>query len=177
MTRAANARSSTRSQLLLNRLRIFFRVPERRKVLADVLQHKTASLRMLEHFVTKPNGGVPVLIPGTVDTLHDSYAQNLKSYGKNNFDPFCRGERVHLPDVAGLPLSTTVGQLNFMRFCVANNVMDLFSKYGTPTRHLQATKPRCAKRVLGRTKRVKSKPTPQTATRAHPSATATAQPV
>ena len=75
----------------------------------------------------------PILVPGTLDILHDLYAQNLKSFGKVLFDPFCRGERIELHDVQGKTLSTTVGQLNFFRWLISNNVMHLFKQRGMPS--------------------------------------------
>ena len=133
MARDGGPRSSARSQLLLGRLRRFFQRAERRKILSDVLQHKSTSLRTLEHFVSKQGDVTPIVVPGTLNVLHELYAANLKSYGKSAFDPFCRGDRVLMPDVQGKTLSTTVGQLNFFRFCIDNNVLRLFSECGDKT--------------------------------------------
>ena len=135
MAREGGPRTSARSQLLLGRLRRFFQRAERRKILSDVLHQKSTSLRTLEHFVSKQGEMAPIVVPGTMDVLSEVYAQNLKSYGKSQFDPFCRGDRVILPDVQGKTLSTTVGQLNFFRFVIANNVLNLFSKHGEKSPH------------------------------------------
>ena len=160
------ARSSTRSQLLLHRLHRFFRAPERRRVLTDVLLDKSTSLRTLEYFVTKSTchvgkdgkeGGslnVPWLIPGTAETLHDLYAINLKAHGKQAFDPFCRGERVELQCAPGKTLSTTVGQLNFFRWVIKHDVLNLYKTFGSsPPRKERPVKaprrPTMRKRVPG----------------------------
>ena len=150
MAREGGPRTSARSQLLLGRLRRFFQRAERRKILSDVLHQKSTSLRTLEHFVSKQGETAPIVVPGTMDVLSEVYAQNLKSYGKSQFDPFCRGDRVILPDVQGKTLSTTVGQLNFFRFVIANNVLNLFSKHGEKSPHRDVSGSRLLKRRTAR---------------------------
>lgn len=55
------------------------------------------------------------------------YKAQLKAYSKKQFDPFCRRERilfyVDMEDKTIEPLRTTVGQLNFFRWAIQNNVI------------------------------------------------------
>ena len=53
-----------------------------------------------------------------------NYKNQLKAYSKKQFDPFCRRERIqHIYDGDKI-LITTVGQLNFFRWALENNIID-----------------------------------------------------
>ena len=56
------------------------------------------------------------------NTYH-SYKSQLKSYSKKLFDPFCRTERIDFV-VNGETIKTTIGQLNFVRWCIQNNIIE-----------------------------------------------------
>ena len=51
------------------------------------------------------------------------YKAQLKSYSKKSFDPFCRKDRITDwgPDNN---ITTTIGQLNFFKWAIQNNVID-----------------------------------------------------
>jgi len=58
--------------------------------------------------------------------LHLEYRAQLKSYTKLHFDPFRRHERISFilettPELS--VIETTVGQLNFFRWAIQNNVL------------------------------------------------------
>jgi hypothetical protein len=55
--------------------------------------------------------------------VHQSYKSQLKAYSKKRFDPFCRRERIAF-QVTGGVVETTIGQLNFFRWALANGVTD-----------------------------------------------------
>ena len=104
----------SKSDLLLSSLSKFFDVPEHREQLRDILDHrKGISLRKLEWFVTynAPNG--------KIFTVHVAYKSSLDGYSKKLFDPFCRTSRI---DFHGF--TTTVAQLNFIRWCITNGIID-----------------------------------------------------
>ena len=68
------------------------------------------------HRITIYNDGLPI-------DLHNDYRRHLAVFTKKYFDPFARRERLLLrlnPDKE--TLSTTVGQLNFMRWLLARDV-------------------------------------------------------
>ena len=52
------------------------------------------------------------------------YKSQLKAYSKKQFDPFCRRERISFIDHDNNELITTVGQLNFFRWAIENNILD-----------------------------------------------------
>jgi len=55
--------------------------------------------------------------------VYQSYKAQLKAYSKKRFDPFCRRERT-LFTCGDTSLETTIGQLNFFKWAIANLVID-----------------------------------------------------
>jgi hypothetical protein len=116
-------------ELLLESLSRFFDVPEHREQLHDILEHrKGISLRNLEWFVTNysKNEQVTYMTPaGRQFTVHVAYKSSLDGYSKKLFDPFCRTERIQFQG-----LTTTVGQLNFIRWCITNGIIEYMKSNG-----------------------------------------------
>jgi hypothetical protein len=115
---------STRSELLLESLTKFYDDPENAEKLKDILTTKShgISLRNLEWFVTNysKNNHVTYTAPnGKMFTVHVAYKSSLDGYSKKLFDPFCRTERIEFQG-----LSTTVGQLNFLKWVIMNGILD-----------------------------------------------------
>ena len=52
-----------------------------------------------------------------------NYKSQLKAYSKKQFDPFCRRERLSLSYGKQKELVTTVGQLNFFRWAIENEIL------------------------------------------------------
>lgn len=115
-----------KSELLLTSLIRFFEVPENREKLHSILgraaKPQTPSLRRLEWFVTNysKNKHVSYTAPnGKIFTVHVAYKSSLDGYSKKLFDPFCRTARIEFQG-----LVTTVAQLNFIRWCIANGIIE-----------------------------------------------------
>jgi phage antirepressor YoqD-like protein len=51
------------------------------------------------------------------------YKLKLKAYSKQRFDPFCRWDRISIPYKDGTFIETTIGQLNFFKWCLENKVI------------------------------------------------------
>jgi hypothetical protein len=51
------------------------------------------------------------------------YKLKLKAYSKKRFDPFCRWERINIPYKNGTFIQTTIGQLNFFKWALDNEVI------------------------------------------------------
>jgi hypothetical protein len=51
------------------------------------------------------------------------YKLKLKAYSKKRFDPFCRWERINIPYKNGTFIQTTIGQLNFFKWALENEVI------------------------------------------------------
>ena len=57
-----------------------------------------------------------------------SYRSQLRAYSKKQFDPFCRRNRIDFYFNDNEFITTTVGQLNFFRWALDNNVIDYILK-------------------------------------------------
>jgi len=107
----------SRSEILLQSLTRFFDQPDHESLLHDILNHKLGlSLRNIEWFVTKHAKKNDVRIHGF--PVHVEYKSSLNGYSKKLFDPFCRTERIEFKGH-----TTTVGQLNFIKWCIVNGVI------------------------------------------------------
>jgi len=116
-----------KSTLLLESLTRFFSDTKNSEQLHDILSHrKGISLRNLEWFVTNYSKSrhVTYTAPnGKMFTVHVAYKSSLDGYSKKLFDPFCRTERIEFQGV-----TTTVAQLNFIKFAIVNGVIDYLEK-------------------------------------------------
>ena len=99
------------------------------------------SLRVIDWFVTNYSREHGVVIANPLNTnpnsssaflnVHESYKQQLKAYSKRQFDPFCRRKRINFhyeeKDESGkkkiMKIKTTVGQLNFFKWAIENNII------------------------------------------------------
>jgi hypothetical protein len=92
------------------------------------------SLRIVDWFVTnyaKKYYTVYEQTCGTEDTqtitrfkVYNDYKLKLKAYSKKRFDPFCRWDRVSIPYDNEQYMETTIGQLNFFKWALDNNIID-----------------------------------------------------
>ena len=130
----------SRAEALLANLREFYADPKNAKMLVDVLDHKCGvSLRTLESFVTRKDSRTYVTKSGRRFAVHVAYKSSLVGYSKKLFDPFCRTDRIEFVTGSGGTLSTTVAQLNFIRWCIVNDIIDLAAD---STHRKSSTEPR-----------------------------------
>ncbi len=84
------------------------------------------SLRILDWFVTRYSNKKKILINinDEIIDVHISYKAQLKSYKKKYFDPFKRREKFNYKfKGTNLNIHTTIGQLNFFRWAIENNII------------------------------------------------------
>ena len=132
-----------KSDILLNSINTFYILPENRTILKELL-NKTGgiSLRNLEWFITnysKKNNLTYKTRDGKLFSVHCAYKSSLDGYSKKLFDPFCRSNKMQyiVPGTSD-KIGTTVAQLNFIRWCIKNSIVDyirnhhsdLFNKSG-----------------------------------------------
>jgi hypothetical protein len=55
--------------------------------------------------------------------VYNDYKLKLKAYSKRRFDPFCRWERITVPYDNEKYMETTIGQLNFFKWAIENNII------------------------------------------------------
>lgn len=100
------------------------------KVIPIITGKSKISLRILDWFVTnyskKNNISYEVEINKKLKNfiVYLDYKAQLKAYSKKQFDPFCRRERISFIDHDSNELITTVGQLNFFRWGIENNILE-----------------------------------------------------
>ena len=118
----------SRTDVLLESLRVFYTDPAHTRILTDALKTpKTKiSLRTLDWLCTnyaKKRNVVYRVGPRTVN-VYLEYKAALKAFSKKAFDPFQRRDRIQVLDALGEPMNSTAGQLNFFRFAIRNGVLD-----------------------------------------------------
>jgi hypothetical protein len=127
---------SSKKDLLMHSLINFFKNSDNLNQVIPIITGKSdISLRILDWFVTnyskKNNIHYQVNdINGKVKNfiVYLDYKAQLKAYSKKNFDPFCRRERISFIDHNNTDLITTIGQLNFFRWSIENNILNYINE-------------------------------------------------
>lgn len=121
---------SSKKDLLMQSLINFFTNRDNLDQVIPIITGKTKiSLRILDWFVTnyskKNNINYQIIVNNKNKTfiVYLDYKSQLKAYSKKQFDPFCRRERISFIDHDNNELITTVGQLNFFRWSIENNIL------------------------------------------------------
>ena len=136
---------TSKEELLKIKLIEFYKDRENLNVLLPIiLQQTRISLRSLDWFVTnyckKYNINYP-LVKNNENKIYfpfKSYKSQLKAYSKKFCDPFCRRERVIFDYENDIIINfnsnvklghkkyiiTTIGQLNFFRFAIQDNIIN-----------------------------------------------------
>ena len=118
-----------RSEVLLQSINEFFGETKNSETLMDVLDKRNGiSLRNLEWFITNYSKKTNLTYTNTNGkkfAVHCAYKSSLDGYSKKLFDPFCRTEKIEftIPDT-DKKINTTVAQLNFIRWCIKNNIIE-----------------------------------------------------
>ena len=113
----------SKETILLQSLTKFYANDDNVRTLKSLLNKDSGiSLRNIEWFVTnhsKKNKTCYTTRDGKQFVVHMAYKSSLDGYSKKLFDPFCRTERINFND-----MTTTVAQLNFIKWCIENNIID-----------------------------------------------------
>ena len=142
-----NARrgGQTQNELLLTNLLTFYGKDDNMDRLVNVINGQSKiSLRIIDWFVTnyaKKNFTVysipaknkcSTVINGEENTerfkVFHNYKLELKAYSKVRFDPFSRRERITIPYKDNTCLQTTIGQLNFFKWAIENQLLEYIEK-------------------------------------------------
>ena len=127
----SKSRAGARGLLMVSLSRFYGQGANLREVLPYVDGSAPISLRLIDWFVTnyaKKHNIVLARRTGSGEVasfnVYLSYRSQLKAYSKQQFDPFRRRDRITFYyDVHGGAIETTVGQLNFFRWMLTNNVL------------------------------------------------------
>lgn len=123
----------SKTDILLTSINTFYSEEENRSKLLNILDKSSGiSLRNLEWFITnyaKKNHISFTTRDGKLFTVHCAYKSSLDGYSKKLFDPFCRAEKIEftVPN-SDTKVQTTVAQLNFIKWCIKNEIIDYLIK-------------------------------------------------
>ena len=138
----------SKSVLLMDKVFQFYESHENyTEILKTIIEQKSViSLRLLDWFVTNhaKQRNIHYTWRGDLFNVHFGYKNQLKAFSKRLFDPFCRRQRVYMYTQGGKALRwktdhedpppdtellvTTVGQLNFFKWAIENNVISYVLK-------------------------------------------------
>ena len=119
---------TTQNELLLNNLLLFYENEENlSRMLKIITGESKISLRIIDWFVTnfaKKYYTLFIIDGNKRFKVYYDYKLKLKAYSKERFDPFCRWDRINIPYKDGTCIETTIGQLNFFKWAIENQVVD-----------------------------------------------------
>ena len=116
----------TQNQLLLQNLLVFYRVGKNLDTMLSIINGESPiSLRIVDWFATNYSKKNYTVIQNGENRfkVYLDYKLKLKAYSKKRFDPFCRWDRINIPYKNGTDIQTTIGQLNFFKWALENNVV------------------------------------------------------
>jgi len=127
----------TQNELLLNNLMEYYKKDDNlSKMLKIITGESKISLRIVDWFATNYAKKYYTLYPITDSfgnvrrfKVYVDYKLKLKAYSKKRFDPFCRWERISIPYKDGTYIETTIGQLNFFKWTMENEVVKYIEEH------------------------------------------------
>jgi len=116
------------NDVLLNKLVEYYKKDgEKMEKMLNVINGVSRiSLRIVDWFVTnyaKKHYTVYDVKDKQRFKVYIDYKLNLKAYSKRRFDPFCRWQRITIPYEEDKYIQTTIGQLNFFKWALENDVV------------------------------------------------------
>ena len=121
---------TTQNELLLKNLLVYYNDENNlNKMLSIINGESRISLRIVDWFVTnyaKKDFTVYNIVKNDSTIrfkVYFDYKLKLKAYSKRRFDPFCRWERITIPYKNDKVIQTTIGQLNFFKWAIENDVI------------------------------------------------------
>jgi len=121
----------TQNDLLMKNLMEFYKDKDNiDKMISIINGESKISLRIVDWFVTNfakkyytvydiltQEGGYKRF------KVYNDYKLKLKAYSKRRLDPFCRWERITIPYEGDKYMETTIGQLNFFKWAIENQII------------------------------------------------------
>jgi hypothetical protein len=123
---------TTQNELLLQNLKKFYENKDYLNKMINIINGESKiSLRIVDWFVTNYAKKyftvyeVKDFFTGNTERfkVYNDYKLKLKAYSKRRFDPFCRWERISFPYDETKFVETTIGQLNFFKWSIENNII------------------------------------------------------
>lgn len=122
--------------LLMSSLSKFYNARNHISMILPIIDSQSAvSLRVIDWFVTNYSKKFNVVITKEMNknivhfNVYLSYRSQLKAYSKQLFDPFRRRDRItFMYDNNEHSIETTIGQLNFFRWVLQNDILSYIEK-------------------------------------------------
>lgn len=139
MSAYTSNRTNTQNELLLNNLMDFYKNKDNLNKMMHIINGDSKiSLRIVDWFVTNFAKKYYTVYEIPMKNLtgeynfnefvrfkvYNDYKLKLKAYSKKRFDPFCRWERISIPYNNEKCMETTIGQLNFFKWAIDNNIIN-----------------------------------------------------
>lgn len=121
---------SNSKDLLMLSLSKFYTKTIVAKILPIIEGESNISLRLIDWFVTNYSKKYNTVITKQQNNniihfnVYLSYRSQLKAYSKQLFDPFRRRDRITFYFDKESSIETTIGQLNFFRWIISNDILD-----------------------------------------------------
>ncbi len=121
------------SELLLISLKDFYSIEHNMRTMLSIVDGTSRiSLRLIDWFITNycKNAKSTHNQNKEIQDIYHNYRAQLKAYKKIKFDPFRRRQRImfHYLDSGDKYLNTTIGQLNFFKWAIDNNIIKYISE-------------------------------------------------
>ena len=111
----------------MDKINLFFTNENNKNILVKILNNEyNISLRVIDWFVTNycKKYNIYWVQENSRFVVYLNYKLQLKAYSKKYFDPFCRRDRIYFAYQNSTYLETTVGQLNFFKWIIENNIIN-----------------------------------------------------
>lgn len=137
-----NYNNVEKKRLLLLSLNDFFSTHLKAlREIHKIIDGKSTSLRLIDYFITNYSKIHNVhfkIISNDIMNIYfvnNDYKNQLKSFTKKHFDPFKREQRIKFKylnekDEINI-INTTIGQLNFFRWIIKNNILTYINEHST----------------------------------------------
>ena len=123
----ATAKYTSQNDLLLSKLMTYYEDKSKLNTMLKIITGDAKiSLRIVDWFSTNYAKKYYTLymVNGKRFKVYNDYRLKLKAYSKKRFDPFCRWDRIVIPYEENTCIETTIGQLNFFKWVIENNVIE-----------------------------------------------------
>ncbi len=120
------------SELLLLSLKEYYSVEDNMTTMLSIVEGTSRiSLRLIDWFITNHcKNSKSSMLNKQIQDIYHNYRAQLKAYKKIKFDPFRRRQRImfQYADSSDKYLNTTIGQLNFFKWAIDNNIIKYISE-------------------------------------------------
>ena len=117
------------NELLLLSLKDFYSNENNVSILLSIINSESKiSLRLIDWFITNYcKNSKDKTSDKNITNIYQNYRAQLKAYKKVKFDPFRRRQRIVFFFNDKECMNTTIGQLNFFKWAIENNILSYLS--------------------------------------------------